>query len=353
MFEDRTFEVIIEEMMEDAPNGIDTQEGSLLWNACAKQAVKLEEAYADLERVWDNMLVDTQDLDFLIRSGAECGVFIEEATPAVFKAQFTTSAEIGDRFSHIEEEYNYVIIEQLDPDQNLYKVECEEAGAEPNTILGEIEPIEYEKEIEGELLELVIPGVDQEDEEAYRQRRLENFGIKPFGGNQAYYKQVLKGIEGVGGMKMERRLAGEKAVMIVVISELMRRPTQEQLAFIQNEVDPGLAGTGDGLAPVGATVKIMGADEITINVEASIIYDEGFAASDVKSYIENKINECFKELASTWETSTQLVVRRSRLNSAIMEVEGVLDVTDIILNGIATNYILGKYEIPVRGDVVC
>ena len=45
MFEDMTFENIMEAMMEEMPDDIDTSEGSLLYNACAKQAVQLEETY--------------------------------------------------------------------------------------------------------------------------------------------------------------------------------------------------------------------------------------------------------------------------------------------------------------------
>lgn len=45
MFEDMTFENIMEAMMKEMPDDIDTSEGSLLYNACAKQAVQLEETY--------------------------------------------------------------------------------------------------------------------------------------------------------------------------------------------------------------------------------------------------------------------------------------------------------------------
>ena len=45
MYEDMTYETIMRSMMEDMPDGVDTSEGSLIFNACAKQAVRLEEAY--------------------------------------------------------------------------------------------------------------------------------------------------------------------------------------------------------------------------------------------------------------------------------------------------------------------
>ena len=44
MFENMTFEKIMADMIMDMPQGVDTSEGSLIYNACAKQAVRLEEA---------------------------------------------------------------------------------------------------------------------------------------------------------------------------------------------------------------------------------------------------------------------------------------------------------------------
>ena len=61
MFEDRTFENIMSEMMQDMPNDINTEEGSVIYNACAKQALKLEEFYLSAAYIYDNMLPDEQD----------------------------------------------------------------------------------------------------------------------------------------------------------------------------------------------------------------------------------------------------------------------------------------------------
>ena len=55
MYEDMTYETIMREMMEDMPDDVDTSEGSLIFNACAKQAVRLEEAYLLLSGLEQNM----------------------------------------------------------------------------------------------------------------------------------------------------------------------------------------------------------------------------------------------------------------------------------------------------------
>lgn len=73
MFEEMTYETIMRSMMEDMPDDIDTSEGSLIFNACAKQAVRLEEAYLILSGIEKNMYADTADLEHLIRNGNDRG----------------------------------------------------------------------------------------------------------------------------------------------------------------------------------------------------------------------------------------------------------------------------------------
>ena len=58
MFEDRTAENILDEMLTGFGAGVRTDEGSLAFNACAKIAEKLEEAYADMEDIFDNINID-------------------------------------------------------------------------------------------------------------------------------------------------------------------------------------------------------------------------------------------------------------------------------------------------------
>ena len=107
MYEDMTYETIMREMMEDMPDDVDTSEGSLIFNACAKQAVRLEEAYLLLSGLEQNMYADTADLEHLIRNGNERGVYINEATYAEFTSQFNCAVPEGSRWNY--DEYNYTV----------------------------------------------------------------------------------------------------------------------------------------------------------------------------------------------------------------------------------------------------
>ena len=46
-------------------------------------------------------------------------------------------------------------------------------------------------------LELLIPAQEEEDTESFRERYINSFSTKSFGGNKADYKEKIKGIAGV------------------------------------------------------------------------------------------------------------------------------------------------------------
>ena len=104
LYDDRTYENLMAEMREDLSEDIDKQEGSFADLSLGKQAVRLEEAYANLEYVYDNMLVDTQDREHLIESGIEAGLPIDEGKPAVVLATINCAVDEGTVFSALDSE---------------------------------------------------------------------------------------------------------------------------------------------------------------------------------------------------------------------------------------------------------
>lgn len=351
MYEEMTFEYILELMMEDMPDGLDTSEGSLIYHACSKCAAQLEEAYIQLGAIYENIYPDTADLDHLVLFGQEKGVYIEEATAAIFKGKFDVPVEIGSEFSG--DDYDYIVTELLDDATHTYKLECEETGTGPNSWTGEIIPLD---DIDGmetaQLIELIEPGKDEEDEESYRMRLLDSFEIKPFAGNKAYYTEEIEKIEGVGGVKVYRRESG--TIPIYIISATYARPTDDIIQRVQEVVDPlQNSGDGIGIAPIGHSVTINGVIEEKINIEMVLIFDDGYSYEDLKSQIESAISEYFLELRKSWIEKDHIVVRKAGIENAIYNIEGVQDIVEIKLNDLTANVTLDENVIPVQGEVIC
>ena len=350
MFEEYDFDYIMDQMMTRMPDGINTEEGSLVYNACSRCAAQIEELYGNLGDVYDNILIDGQDIDHLISSGAEVGVPYNEATPAVFSAKFNCAMELDTVVQATEADFDYDIIECLDDAQHIYKIESIEAGTEANNYLGDLEPEEYVADFEeGQILELLQAGTDDEDEEVYRFRRYEAFQIKPYAGNRAYYKQEIGGMDGVGGVKAQRASSTGQSIPIYITSETYGVPSAATIAAVTAAVAGD--GEGDGLAPIGALVTVNGVTGTTITVSLTLTCKTGYTAEGLRSYIEAAIDEYFLALGKDWENLDHITVRKSKIEAAITDIEGVEDVSNLTLNGSAANVVLGAYAVPVRGTV--
>ncbi len=83
---------------------------------------------------------------------------------------------------------NYEVIEKIS--NGVFKLKCETAGIVGNQHFGTLIPIDY---IDGltsaELVEILIPGEDEEDTEDLRTRYFNTFNTKPYGGNKQDYIQ--------------------------------------------------------------------------------------------------------------------------------------------------------------------
>ena len=107
----------------------------------------------------------------------------------------------------------------------------------------------------------------------------------------------------------------------------------------------------ESTAPIGHVVTVDGVKGTPINIVTEITYQDGWDWTSSGKYIETAIDEYFVSLAKSWDDSENLIVRISGIEQKILTCAGVLDVQNTVLNGLAGNFQLGKYEIPVRGDV--
>lgn len=367
LYDDRTYENLMEEMRNDLAIDVDQQEGSFLDLALGKQAVRLEEAYENLEYVYDNMFCDTQDREHLIESGAEAGLPIDEGSQAVVLATVNCEIESGTIFTALDSEYNYesgdyvgrVDVESVDDEGDpvtlsyyQYRMTAEDVGIEPGSYRGDIEPTEFIEDFEeGWIVDLITAGTDEEDTEDYRERRLQWFQTKPCAGNRAYYKETLHELDDVGGVKMKRRQAGSSYIEIYIIDAEFDPASAEIIAAVKDAVDPtAYTGEGYGLAPIGHQVNINTAESVTINVACTLSLESGLVYADVKDAVEAACAEYLKELRQAWEDESSLIVRISGFETKILEVDGVHDVS-VTINSSSSNITLTEYQIPVLGTV--
>lgn len=368
LYSDKTFENIQDEALQDLRSRIselpenqqvDASEGSLLYMAIAKQAVRLEEAYQDLDELNDNILADTQDFEHLVDSGAECGVPLQEGTPAVVVAELNCQCEVGDEFSAIDSDYDYIVtglkesVTVNDETRYRYYLEADEAGIDPGNYRGDIEPQDYLEGFEdGAIIATYVAGTEDEEEDVYRERRISAAQKTPCAGNYAYYHDTIGDIDGVGGVKVERRTTGQAYINCYVQAANYGVPSSSVVDNVKEIMDPSDAeGQGVGLCPFGHKLSVSAVTGVTINVTATFTFDSGYSMSNLNTALVAAAEEYIVEVAKTWEDTSSLVVRRAQIENKFIGVTGVLDVEDLQINGSSSNLSLTAYQVPVMGTV--
>lgn len=349
MYENLTYEILLQRMLDRVETYVDKSEGSLIYSALAPEAWELSQAYITIDFVYNSTFADTAPREELIRRAKERGITPNMSTYAILKAIFNMNIEIGKRFSL--DDLNYIVIEKIS--DYIYKIKCETAGTEGNKKFGSLTPIEYiEGLISAEITELLIPAEDEEETETFRIRYFNSFNSQAFGGNKADYIKKTESIQGVGKAKYYRATANKSYITIQIINSEYAVPSSELITLVQTTLDPTQnQGEGDGLAPIGHVVNVEGVIATTINIVSSITLKSGYVWEDISSNINTCIDNFFLELAKEWANLDNIIIRISQLEAKLLGVIGIEDIANTSINGLQVNLTLDSNAIPVRGNI--
>lgn len=350
-----TFETILSRMLGRIPDSMDRRPGSIIYDALAPAAAELAQMYIELETNQALSYADTSSGEYLERRTQEFGVRREPATKAKRRGLFFASGNVpmdvpaGTRFSL--QDLSYSVVSKIAAGE--WMLECERAGASGNRDFGVLLPVDY---VEGlaraELSDVLVPGEDAETDEALRQRYLSVVNEQPFGGNIADYKHKLNAIDGVGGVKIFPAWNGGGTVKAVLMTTGYEPPSETMIDEVQAMIDPEESGgQGIGLAPIGHRVTIAGVQGVQVGVSATVTLAAGMTLGQVENDIEAAIGSYFLQLRQNWASEDALVIRVAQVESRMLTVPGVVDVTRTMLNGSPGNVVLGSEQIPVLGEV--
>lgn len=350
MYENMSYEEILQRMLDRVPDTYDKREGSVVYTALAPAAAELQLMCLELDYVRAESFADTASRDALVRKCAERGITPRGAKKALRQGTFNLDVPIGSRFSL--GECNYTVVERLS--EGKFILECETPGEAGNRDSGTLIPIAYLSGLQTAVLgDILVPGEEEEDTESLRTRYFAGFDSQAFGGNRADYREKVKALDGVGGVKIERAWDGGGTVRLTVIASDLSAPSDLLVDKVQSAIDPAEShGEGLGLAPIDHVVTVQGVEYQDVDISARYTFQEGWDLAASLPYLENAVDGYFRELAAGWENSESLVVRISQLESRLLNAEGVLDIADTALNGTAQNLVIPADRIPKRGGIV-
>lgn len=362
MFENMTYENILESMLKNVPSDIDKREGSVIFDTLSPAALELANAYIYLDIILNNAFADTAEREYLILRAKERGLAPYEATKAVLKLEVTytgtsENVSVGDRFSL--DGMTYVVTEQMvnetdgvittypfgdgdphdsDPGDTIYgqwRVECETPGKEGNTRFGDVLPLQSISELaSAKITELLIPGEDTEGTEEFRERYFEAVNNDAFGGNRADYKKWLNEFEGVGMVKLVRTPESGGTVGVIITDSENDAPSEDLISNVKEWLDPvDSEGLGAGIAPIGHVVDVKGAEARQLSISVTWQLLEGANEDSVCAESAEIIKAYLSELNKDWEDTTNLKVNAFQLTAKLAGLKDIVDITELTIDG--------------------
>ncbi len=337
MWEEMTYENILNDMLERVPNDIDKRPGSIIYDALAPAAYELAQAYFLLKNYVDLYSVDTAVSEYLDRKAADYGITRKSATNAIRKIETSGPIPIGSRWGL--SETTYVVNEMLAT--NVYSATCEQPGEIGNMYSGPLENIDNVSDVTATLTDIIVSGSDEETDEGLR-NRIQQYLINPAqDGNIAQYLKWATEYPGVGAAKVFPLWNGGNTVKIAITNSQYLPAESSLVQEFQNYIDPNSEGLGNGVAPIGAKVTVTGGTPITINVEANVVLNEGYTEPEGA---EEAISQYLASIVFKKNTVSYM-----KIGSALLDCPSIADLSNLKVNSGTSDITLTGDEIPVLG----
>ncbi|MBL7575511.1 Uncharacterized phage protein gp47/JayE [Peptoniphilus asaccharolyticus DSM 20463] len=353
-FDEFSADFLLNRMLSRVDNSRDKREGSIIYDAMAPGSIELSLIYMELDYILKNMFGDTADRTSLIAIARDRALKPFPSTQAIVKGEFDIKLPINARFNF--DNINFMATNFLEERSGkfYYELVCEEYGEVGNIPHGKLIPIDTIRNLKHAYIVSVIkPGEEEEDTEDFRERYFRHIKTNAYGGNIDQYLDWCHAIEGVGGVKVYPVWNGGGTVKIVFTDSKFNSPSRELIGKVQELLDPvAHHQLGYGLAPIGHLVTVGGANKKELNLSLKLTLRDDVLSDGISEKIKSALEPYFLQLRKEWEKEKSTIVRISKLESLILDVDGVIDVLDTKLNEYERNGILGEAEIPFLNAVI-
>lgn len=346
MYEEKTDEVILEDMLDNTRDDIDKREGSIAYDLLTPTAIELSLAYIELDAVLALGFADTSEGDWLERKTSELGVIRKPALIASGEVTFTgdEDTEIPTGTRVITENGLYFVttdnVEIGESGEVTAPIEAEEGGSEYNVSAGDIVDIDGDLEDVIDVIneDDITGGIDEETDESLLERYYSRVRRPATSGNVYHYEEWAKEVPGVGDVKVYPTWDGAGTVKVVLLGGNQTAPEQSVIDDVESYIEDN--------RPVGANVTVVGAEEVSINISADLVLSSIADINDVKADIERGVTEYLGTLAFD-----DPLVRYTRIAAILLDIPRIIDYANLTVNGGEHNIEVSDGEVAVLGEV--
>ncbi|WMJ90622.1 baseplate J/gp47 family protein [Anaerocolumna sp. MB42-C2] len=334
MFEEMTYETILDDMLSRVTNDVDKREGSVIYDALAPCAYQLAQNYFNLNNFIDLVSGDTAVGIYLDRIVADYGITRKPAIKAIRKIITNGEVPVGSRWGLGETTYS--ITDDLSG--NSYVAQCEQTGEVGNQYTGPLQSLDNISGVTASLDGILKTGEEEETDENLRARFYTQIQSPSTSGNADNYKKWALEVPGVGDAKVYPLWNGNGTVKVIIVDSNMA-------------IDPGLEQPVykyiETVRPIGATVTVTSPVSKEITVSANIKPDGTRHFNEVINSFTKSFTEYLK--GTIFEA---YVVSYAKIGSILLTTEGVSDYSDLLVNNGVTNISIEETETPIAGNVV-
>lgn len=346
MFEQQTYEAILQRLLDRVTANVDKSEGSFVYDALAPAALEIAQLYTQLDYILTVAFAQTSYGEWLEKRAAEFGIYRKPGTKATGQVTFTGSdgtvipegtlvqTESGTQFTTTSEAVitngtAVVDIEAVDVG-STYNLPAHTITVIPVSIVG-VTGVTNEAATAG--------GTDVEDDASLLNRLVIRVQLPATSGNVNHYRLWALSVPGVGDAKVFPLWNGAGTVKVVIIDSNKEPASSDIVNAVSSYIEEN--------RPVGASVTVEPAEALNINIAAMITRDTNYTLDQVTSNVSDKIKAYLRDTAFK-----QNIVSYAWIGSLILDSTGVLDYSNLTVNGGTGNVTVGDEQVAVLEQVV-
>jgi len=347
MYEDLTVEQIKTDMKSRlVVSNLDTREGSFIDDMISTVAFKIWTTYQSLDAIVPIAYVDETSGAYIDKRSGEYGITRKAGTKAT--VTLTVSGTDGTvipagKVFVTADGYQFTVDAAATIAIGTASVAATAAeigtafNVSAGTITGQLQNLSGVTSVTNAAA--ASGGTDAETDAALVARLYAFLQNTATSGNVAHYEQWALEVSGVGAAKVTPTWNGAGTVKVLIVGS-DREP-------VDGTIVDNCAANIEAKRPIGATVTVVSAEALEINVAASITVDSSTTKAAVQAAFATALDEYLKGIAFSKYTLIY-----NRVAMMLMDIDGVTDYSALTVNGGAANISIADDEVPVLGTVV-
>lgn len=344
MFQNKTYQSIKDDMLNNCNLDIAKNEGSILNDIFSASALNHAAFYTILEKIFNiAFIVDSYD-DNIDKRIKDFGITRKEGKQAVGKVKVfgnigsvIESGEIlianGNRYEVLDNQNGEI---QSEEGIELY-IRSIEVGANQNITTSTTFNLEVFKDEIKSIVNIgnIEGGLDVESDEDFIKRFFYIQTHKGTSGNVDDYINWSLEVEGVKNVRVLPLWNGNGSVKVIVMSDDNRNVDTSIVEAVRNYIETK--------RPIGALVTVVTPTVLEINISAVLELDKGIDLDIIKADLKNSINKYLSESINE--------VTYTKIAGIISNTYGVIDYKELTINSGTSNIKLRDEQVGSVGSI--